>query len=84
MSEPTTTPGGPSTWPACSSIAVTSSAFQLMPLGNGESVPSTHRLWPSRDTFHMPGPGCAPVTTTASMLRTPFAVQDGFGRRRSA
>ncbi|GAB3365002.1 hypothetical protein GCM10027431_05560 [Lysobacter rhizosphaerae] len=47
-----------------------------MPLGNGDTVPSTYITCPLRDTFHMPGPGNLPDTMTGASSRIGGAACD--------
>ena len=53
-----------------SATASTSRDFHFMRLGSGGGSPTIHKTWlPSWGlvTFHMPGPGNSPVTTTSSI-----------------
>src|SRR4029079_15701055 len=70
-----TTSGGSITSCDFAIVDSTSCDCQLICLGSGARVPSSHNTCSPLDTFHMPGPGCTPVTNTVSSSGT--VVVDG-------
>ena len=70
-------PGGSNTDCAASTVSLTCRDRHCIFFGSGVSVPSIHSTWSPLLTFHSPGPGSSPLTTTAGRFLA--AVVAGAG-----
>ncbi len=63
----------------CAMVATTSFARQPIFFGSGAWVPRIHSTCSPLETFHKPGPGCSPVTSTVSSVGAACVVSADSG-----